>query len=126
MFLVLAGCSKSPEAIPEQSRPAAEAFLGALLSGNQKEILKAMAPEARAYLIEQGDLPGRLAHRKRLMGGQPDRFKIGSLSETKGEARLHVVWLGGTLKNSFREAFVLKERKGSWEVVLGERWYAVN
>lgn len=100
--------------------------MGALLVTDQKGIFQSLDPQVRAYLLEQGDLPGRLAQRKRLMGGNPERYKISSLNETKGESRLHVVWLGGTLKNSFKEAFVLKERKGSWGVVLGERWYAVE
>lgn len=126
ILLVFTGCSKAPEPVPQLSRPAAEAFLGALLTADQKGILQSLDPQARAYLLEQGDFPGRLAQRKRLMAGNPERYKISSLSETKGEARLHVVWLGGNLKNSFKEAFVLKEHKGSWGVVLGERWYAVE
>lgn len=126
ILLILAGCLKAPEPVPELSRPAAEAFLGALLTADQKGILQSLDPQARAYLLEQGDFPGRLAQRKRLMGGNPERYKISSLSETKGEARLHVVWFGGTLKKPFKETYALKERKGSWGVVLSERWYAVE
>lgn len=126
ILLILAGCANAPEPVSPQSRHTVDAFLGALMASDQKTIIQSLDSQARDYLLDQGDLPGRLAQRKRLMGGNPERYKISSLSETQGEARLHVVWFGGTLKKPFKETYALKERKGSWGVVLGERWYALE